>query len=69
MTDTVDNEETAHAVLRAARDAVYRFPGGFSGFAATIEYIDQTVTARGTTRISGPSAIETEIELNEERSG
>jgi hypothetical protein len=65
ITQTVANDAAAHAVLRAARDSAYRFPEGFAGFSATVEYIDESGSTTGNVSIFGSRAMELAIEADE----
>ncbi len=53
MTDREPDE-----LLRQAHEAAYRLPPGFGGFAAELSCTTDAAEARGTLRVSGPSALD-----------
>lgn len=60
----------AHAILKDAHGRSYRFPEGFPGFAADIAIIqakgDVIARVSGTVAVSGPRAIQLDLDENEE---
>ena len=65
----VANDPAAHAVLRAAHDAGYRFPAGFAGFAAEVGYRHDVATAAGRVAVRAPRDLDLAIALDEADAG
>lgn len=60
------NDPAAHATLREAHDAGYRFPEDFAGFSAKITASIDDQEASGRMTIRAPRELELEIDLDEE---
>jgi len=61
----ITNDPAAHAVLREAHDAGYKFPAGFAGFAATHTFSEDGEAVTGHVTVKAPREIEFEIAADE----
>lgn len=58
---TAANDPAAHAALRQAHDAGYKFPPGFAGFTASLTYIQDGEAVSGRVTVRAPREIEFDI--------
>lgn len=61
----VANDPAAHAVLRQAHEAGYKFPAGFAGFTATLTFIQDGAAVSGRVTVRAPRDIQFEIDADE----
>jgi hypothetical protein len=64
-TQTPTNDPAAHELLRGAHAAGYRFPAGFSGFRAALQFTDSEQSAVGTVEVRTPSQITLDLDVDE----
>ncbi len=64
-TTAIPNDPAAHAALRAAHDAGYKFPAGFAGFTATLTYIEDGEAITGHVTVKAPRDITFDIAADE----
>lgn len=64
----VANDPAAHALLRAAHEAGYRFPAGFAGFTARVTYSGNG-TATGTVTVRAPRDLMLDLDTDEQSYG
>jgi hypothetical protein len=55
------NEPAAHALLRSAYAAAYRYPSDFGGFQAHVEVVEDTTRSAGRVDVRGPRAIQLDL--------
>lgn len=60
----VTNDPDAHAALRRAHDAGYKFPAGFAGFTATATLIQDGEAVTGRVTVRAPREIEIELDAD-----
>ena len=65
--DAIDvaNDPAAHAALRKAHEAGYKFPDGFAGFTATLTFIQDSEAVSGRVTIKAPRDVQVDIEADE----
>jgi hypothetical protein len=61
----VANDPVAHAALKQAHDAGYKFPADFAGFTATLAFIQDGVAVSGRVTVKAPRDIEFDIDADE----
>lgn len=64
-TGDASNDPAAHAALREAHAAGYKFPDGFAGFTATITFIHDGEAVSGRVTVKAPREIEFDIAADE----
>lgn len=61
----VANDPAAHAALRRAHEAGYKFPAGFAGFTATLTFIQDGEAVSGRVTVRAPRDIQFDIGADE----
>ena len=59
------NDPAAHAALKHAHDAGYKFPAGFAGFAATLTFIQDGAAVSGRITVKAPRDVQFDIGADE----
>jgi hypothetical protein len=61
----VANDPAAHAALRQAHAAGYKFPAGFAGFTASLTFVQEGEAVSGRVTVRAPRDIQLDLETDE----
>lgn len=65
VASTVANDPAAHAALREAHEAGYKFPVGFGGFSATLTFVRDGETFSGSAAVRAPRDIQIDLDADD----